>query len=153
ILPAVAVVQRVRGKWPCNGLRASESTQVQYRAPLRGVLMHIRALAAAAATLMMTIAAEADGPPPGPSPPVAVACCEPPALWTGVYLGTHLGGVWSNPTWTLPLVESFNTIPGQSFSPSGSGAVWGGHLGVNYQFQHYLIGAEVGYAGNRLDAA
>jgi outer membrane immunogenic protein len=115
--------------------------------------MHIRALAAAAATLIMTIAAEADGPPPGPPPPVAVACCEPPALWTGVYLGTHLGGVWSNPTWTFPLVEPFNTIAGQSFSPSGSGAVWGGHLGVNYQFQHYLIGAEVGYAGNRLDAA
>jgi hypothetical protein len=34
-----------------------------------------------------------------------------------------------------------------------SGAVWGGHLGVNYQFHGVLlVGAEVGYAGNWLGA-
>jgi outer membrane immunogenic protein len=115
--------------------------------------MHVRALAAATAILLMTMAAQADGLPPGPPPPVAVACCEPPVLWTGVYLGTHLGGVWGDETWSFPLVQSFSTIPGQGFSPSGSGAIWGGHIGINYQFQHYVIGAEVGYAGNGLSAA
>jgi outer membrane immunogenic protein len=115
--------------------------------------MHIRALAAAAAAFVIITAAQADGPPPGPPPPVAVACCEPPALWTGVYLGTHVGGAWSDPTWSFPFVESFSTGPGQSFSPSASGAIWGGHLGINYQFHRFLlVGAEVGYAGNRLSA-
>jgi opacity protein-like surface antigen len=114
--------------------------------------MHIRALAAAAVTFTITSTAQADGLPPGQPPPVAVACCEPPALWTGVYIGANVGGAWSDPTWSFPFVESFSTIPGQSFSPSASGPVWGGHLGVNYQFHHFLIGAEVGYAGNRLSA-
>jgi len=114
--------------------------------------MHIRALAAAAVTFMITSTAHADGLPPGPPPPVATACCELPPLWTGVYLGTHVGGAWSDPTWSFPFVESFSTIPGQSFSPSASGPVWGGHLGVNYQFHHFLVGAEVGYAGNWLGA-
>jgi outer membrane immunogenic protein len=115
--------------------------------------MHIRALAAAAAAFVITTAARADGPPPGPPSPVAVACCESPPLWTGVYLGTHIGGAWSDPTWSFPFAESFTTVPGQNFSPSASGAIWGGHLGYNYQFNHHLLlGAEVGYAGNRLSA-
>jgi outer membrane immunogenic protein len=115
--------------------------------------MHIRALAAAAAALVITTAARADGPPPGPPPPVAVACCEPPALWTGIYLGTHVGGAWSDPTWSFPFVESFSTVPGQNFAPSATGAIWGGHLGINYQFHgNLLVGAELSYAGNRLSA-
>jgi outer membrane immunogenic protein len=115
--------------------------------------MQIRALVAAAAALVITTAAQADGPPPGPPPPVAIACCGPPALWTGVYLGTHIGGGWSDPTWSFPLVEDFSTIPGQSFSPSASGLIWGGHVGINYQFHgNLLVGAELGYAGNRLSA-
>jgi len=115
--------------------------------------MHIRALAAAAAALVITTAAQADGPAPGPPSPVAVACCEAPALWTGVYLGTHIGGAWSDPTWSFPFAESFSTIPGQNFSPSASGVIWGGHVGINYQFHGFLVvGAELGYAGNRLSA-
>lgn len=115
--------------------------------------MQIRALAAAAAALVITTAAQADGPPPGPPPPVAVACCVPPALWNGVYFGTHIGSGWSDPTWSFPFVESFSTFPGQSFSPSASGLIWGGHLGINYQFHGFLVvGGEVGYAGNRLSA-
>jgi outer membrane immunogenic protein len=111
--------------------------------------MHIRALAAAAAALVITTAAQADGPPPGPPPPVAVQCCAPPALWTGVYLGTHIGGGWSDPTWSFPFAEFFSAIPGESFSPSASGAIWGGHIGINYQFHGFLVaGAEVGYAGS-----
>jgi len=115
--------------------------------------MHMRALAAVAAALVITTAAQADGPPPGPPPPVAAACCGPPALWNGVYLGTHIGGGWTDPSWSFPFVESFNTIPGQSFSPSASGVIWGGHLGINYQFNGvFVVGAEVGYAGNWLNA-
>ena len=113
-------------------------------------LMHIRALAAAAVALVITTAAQADGPPPAPPPPVAVACCEAP-LWTGVYLGTHVGGAWSDPTWSFPFPQSFSTIPGQNFSPSAGGALGGGHVGINYQFHGFLVvGAELGYAGNQL---
>ena len=115
--------------------------------------MQIRALAAAAAALVITTAAQADGPPPGPPPPVAVACCGAPALWTGVYLGTHIGGGWSDPTWSFPFVGPFNAIAGEGFSPSASGLIWGGHVGINYQFNgSFLVGAELGYAGNRLSA-
>jgi opacity protein-like surface antigen len=64
-----------------------------------------------------------------------------------VYLGTHIGSAWSDPS------ISFSDVPGQSFSPMASGLVWGGHLGVNYQFHGVLlVGAEVGYAGNWLSA-
>ena len=77
-------------------------------------------------------------------------CCADSAPWTGVYLGTSIGGAWSNPDWQFPFVEAFNTIPGQSFSPSASGWIWGGHAGLNYQIHHFLIGAEASYAGTRL---
>jgi opacity protein-like surface antigen len=50
----------------------------------------------------------------------------------------------------FPFAEAFTTAAGQSFSPSASGAIWGGHLGVNYQIRHFVIGAEASYAGGRL---
>jgi len=115
--------------------------------------MQICALAAAAAALVITTVARADGPPPGAPPPVAVACCETPALWHGVYFGSHIGAGWSDPTWSFPFNDAFSTIPGQSFSPSASGMIFGGHLGFNYQFNGFLVvGAEVSYADNRLSA-
>jgi len=98
------------------------------------------------------LAARADAPPPSaPPPPPAAYCCAAPPVWTGLYIGTNLGGAWSDPNWTFPFVESFNTAAGQSFSTSTSGLLWGGQLGLNYQFhQHFLVGAEVTYAGSRM---
>src|SRR5215467_4042061 len=96
-------------------------------------------------------AATADGPPPDAFPsPLVVACCEAPALWTGVYIGTQIGAARTNPTWSFPFIESFNTVAGQSFSTSAEGTIWGGHLGINYQVHHFVIGAEASYTANRL---
>ena len=96
-------------------------------------------------------AAIADGspplPPPPPPPPVASGCCEP-FIWTGVYLGIEVGGAWSDPRWTFPFVENFNTAPGQRLSISESGTIFGGYGGVNYQINRLVIGAELSYADN-----
>src|SRR5215813_12530098 len=116
--------------------------------------MHGRALASVAAIALSAAAAMADGPPPAPlPPPVPVACCERPPLWTGVYVGLLAGGAWSQSSWSFPFAESFTTLPGQSFSQAASGALWGGHIGVNYQWQRFVVGAEVSLADNRLNAA
>jgi outer membrane immunogenic protein len=113
--------------------------------------MNSRALAIAAALIIGPSAASADGPPPPPPPAAATYCCDQALpLWTGVYIGTNVGGAWSDPHWQLPFVDVFNTtVAGQGFSLSPSGAIWGGHLGLNYQIHHFLIGAEASYAGNR----
>jgi hypothetical protein len=111
-----------------------------------------RALAVAAALIVAPSVASADGQHLAPSPGAEVYCGEPAMpLWTGVYLGTNIGRAWSDPNWQFPFVEAFNTTPGQSFTPSASGWIWGGHLGLNYQIHHFLIGAEASYAGNRLN--
>jgi outer membrane immunogenic protein len=114
--------------------------------------MNFRALALAAALIVASSAASADGPP-RPAPQVAATyCCEQALpLWTGFYIGTNIGGAWSDPNWRFPFVEAFSTTSRQSFSPSASGWIWGGHLGLNYQIHHFLIGAEASYAGNRLN--
>ena len=111
--------------------------------------MNSRALALAIALLALPSAARADGPPPVALPPPAVACCAPPTPWTGFYIGTHAGASWADPDWTFPVpAETFN--PGQNFSTSARGPIWGGHIGFNYQIHHFLIGTEVSYAGSRL---
>ncbi len=93
-------------------------------------------------------AASADGPPatpPLPPPPPANGCCAP-FVWTGVYLGIQAGATWGEPRWSFPVVESFNTAPGQNFSISESGVSFGGHLGYNYQINNIVLGAEISYA-------
>ena len=113
--------------------------------------MTARALAIVAALIVAPSVASADGIPAAPPAATAIYCCEPaPRLWTGFYIGTNVGAAWSDPGWQFPAVGDFSTIPGQSFSPSASGWIWGGHLGVNYQFHQFLVGAEASYAGNQL---
>lgn len=90
-------------------------------------------------------------PPPLPLPTAEPPCCVGLMRWSGLYLGVQYGGAFSDPRWTFPFAESFNTQAGQNFSPSASGAILGGHLGINYQIhEHFLIGAEVSYVDNRL---
>ena len=91
--------------------------------------------------------------PSRPAPVEVVACCAEPPMWTGLYLGAQYGGAFSDPRWTFPFAENFNTLPGQNFSPSTSGQILGGHVGVNYQLhEHFLIGAEVSYVDNKLSS-
>jgi outer membrane immunogenic protein len=71
-------------------------------------------------------------------------------VWTGVYIGLHGGGMWSDSRSMSPFAGAFNTGIGQELSASPSGGLIGGHLGVNYQLRHFLIGAEVSFAGTNL---
>jgi len=114
--------------------------------------MSSRTLAVAFALLVAgTAAARADAPPPSAPPPPAVYCCAAPSVWTGFYIGAHAGAGWSDPAWTFPLADvNFNALAGDGFSDSAVGSIFGGHLGANYQIHHFLIGAEVSWAGNRV---
>jgi outer membrane immunogenic protein len=58
--------------------------------------------------------------------------------------------MWSDSRSTSPFAEAFNRGIGQELSPSASGGLLGGHLGFNYQLRHFLIGAEVSFAGSNL---
>jgi outer membrane immunogenic protein len=116
--------------------------------------MNVRLLTAAAALGVAPLAANADGLPPAPAPaPAAGYCCAyvPVPDWTGFYAGLQLGGVWSVRHWSFPFAESFNTLAGQSFSHSGDGAIFGGQIGINYQINHILVGAELTGAWTGLD--
>jgi outer membrane immunogenic protein len=116
--------------------------------------MDRRAVAIAAALIVAPFMAIADGLPSRPQAPISAPCCEQaPAVWTGIYVGPHIGGAWANPSWSFPFAETFNTAAGETFSLSSSGAVWGGHIGVNYQMSRFLVGVEVGYAETRLGGA
>jgi opacity protein-like surface antigen len=107
--------------------------------------MSSRTLAVGIALLAGTVVARADGLPAPAPPPPAVACCQAPPVWTGVYIGAHAGAGWSDLGWTL-------APPGPSFSELAVGSIFGGQLGVNYQIHRFLIGAEVSWAGNRVAA-
>jgi outer membrane immunogenic protein len=108
--------------------------------------MNARGLTALLTLIALTpYAASADGPPPPPPLPPAPGCCAP-FVWTGVYLGIQAGATWGEPRWTFPVVESFNTAPGQNFPISESGVSFGGHLGYNYQINNIVLGAEISYA-------
>jgi outer membrane immunogenic protein len=110
--------------------------------------MNVRLLTAAVVLAVAPLAAQADGMPSAPERiPAAGNCCDyvPIPDWSGVYFGAHVGATWSNTSWTFPFLEAFNTAAGQSFPVSWDTGVAGGHLGLNYQFNHFLIGAETSY--------
>jgi hypothetical protein len=109
--------------------------------------MDSRALIVIAGLIAAPAAAIADGLPQPPPPPLAATyCCEQARpVWSGLYIGTNIGGIWSDPNWRFPFAEAFNTTPGQSFSSSDGEWIWGGHLGLNYQVHRFVIGAEVSY--------
>jgi len=104
--------------------------------------MAMRWMVATAALLVTGSAALADGS----AARGGDNCCQAPT-WSGVYAGFQAGGAWSDTGWTFPFVESFNTVPGQHFSTSPSGALVGGQLGVNQQFGGILLGGELAFVG------
>jgi len=115
--------------------------------------MNVYSLTAAVVLAVAPLAAQADGSRPAPGAAPAAGCCEyvPAPDWTGYYVGFQVGGVWSDRHWSFPFAESFNTLAGQGFSHSGDGAVFGGQIGINYQFNHILVGAEFTGAWTGLD--
>jgi outer membrane immunogenic protein len=84
--------------------------------------------------------------PPAPSGvrlPAAIV-----SSWTGVYLGIHAGGGWSN------LAGRDPTVPNDPWvSASASGAIAGGQIGFNYQIGNVVLGAEGTYAWSNVASA
>jgi opacity protein-like surface antigen len=74
----------------------------------------------------------ADLPPANPISPPAIA-------WTGSYGGLQLGGAWDESSWRL-------------FSQTGSGFLYGGQIGFNYQIDQFVLGAEGDVSGSTLKA-
>jgi outer membrane immunogenic protein len=60
--------------------------------------------------------------------------------WSGAYIGLQVGGGWNDSRWSQIGSPTFNT--------NGSGAVYGGQIGYNYQFDKYVIGIEGDFAGS-----
>jgi outer membrane immunogenic protein len=77
----------------------------------------------------------------GIPPMKAPMAVEAPFSWTGVFVGGHVGGGWSNFSGFDP------TLPADGWaSVHGSGVIAGGQLGFNYQIRNVVFGAEGTYA-------
>ena len=68
-----------------------------------------------------------------------------PYSWTGFYVGAQAGGGWNNSRWDDAVDPVFNT--------NGSGAIFGGQIGYNYQINQFVIGMEVDLAGSTAQGA
>jgi opacity protein-like surface antigen len=55
--------------------------------------------------------------------------------WSGLYVGAHIGGAWSNSTLT-------DSNTGTSWNPGGTGFIGGLQMGYNFQAGHFLLGVE-----------
>ena len=61
--------------------------------------------------------------------------------WGGIYIGGSVGGAWSDIDVTNAAGFHFYT-PGKVYGFSDDGWIAGGHVGVQHQFSHWVIGAE-----------
>jgi outer membrane immunogenic protein len=105
-------------------------------------------LLASALLLTGAVVHAADLPqPPPPMTPAVYAPVAPPFTWTGIYVGGNIGWGWTN----LNLTDTGPGPFGQVF-PIGSqqsltqnGFLGGAQIGVNWQFQQFVIGAEADF--------
>src|SRR5450432_613499 len=65
-------------------------------------------------------------------------------IWTGFYIGGHLGGAWSDGQWADV------TWTGERVSNNASGIFGGGQIGYNLQFGHVVLGVEASLSGTTL---
>lgn len=72
--------------------------------------------------------------------------------WSGLYLGTHAGGAWSDMSATAqrPNGGFFAPTQGDSFAFSTEGFVGGVHGGYQYQFGPMVLGGELSISGSDL---
>lgn len=82
------------------------------------------------------------GPEPLESKTVAPRMVEPLCDWTGFYVGVHVGYGSGESTWK-DVDFGGNTELGHQ---SHEGVFGGGQLGYNFQFGHFVIGAEGDFA-------
>ncbi|MGC2396059.1 MAG: hypothetical protein WA579_08685, partial [Rhodomicrobium sp.] len=73
----------------------------------------------------------------------------PPPLWTGLYIGAHVGGAWAD----LDTADRFGVFgPVDSrWKDSVSGVIGGGQIGYNWQatnvFSGFVFGVEADFGG------
>ena len=72
---------------------------------------------------------------PAPAPVAPVAYAPPVYNWSGFYIGGHIGGGFENSNWTNP-------VTGANASFSDSGFLGGAQVGVNTQFNWFVLGLE-----------
>jgi outer membrane immunogenic protein len=88
----------------------------------------------------------ADLPVAPPPPPRAAVFVPPPFTWTGIYVGGNIGWGWTNLnlTDTGPAPFGFGQVfpLGSTQSVSQNNFLGGAQIGVNWQFQQFVIGAE-----------
>jgi len=74
----------------------------------------------------------------------------PPPLWTGLYLGAHVGGAWTDLK-TTDRDGIWSGVPGAGWSDSASGVIGGGQIGYNWQanqvFNGFVFGVEADFGG------
>lgn len=66
-----------------------------------------------------------------------------PYSWTGFYVGAQVGGAWNDSRWSPLSAPGFDP-----FNTNGSGVVYGGQIGYNYQINRFVIGIEGDFAGS-----
>jgi outer membrane immunogenic protein len=103
---------------------------------------YIAALAITAAALGANAASAADLSRPYYSK--APAFVDSIYNWSGFYVGGHLGGSWTNQSWTnTATTAAFGDLtPGQGFGQRGTGVFGGGQVGYNWQASNYVFGLE-----------
>ena len=101
----------------------------------------VRALVAIASGIWAS-SASADGylPPAGYPAPMFVS-------WTGLYVGGHIGGAWSDVDWA----NVDFTVPGEPGVFNTTGFIGGVQVGYNHQFGKILLGLEATYSGTTLN--
>ncbi len=103
----------------------------------------MRAVSLLAANAVMIASAQAAdlSKPVTKAPPAAYV---PQVVnWTGFYIGAHLGGAWSDASWTNP-------VSGLSNNFTNGGVLGGAQIGFNYQFASVVLGAEGDFSGTSL---
>jgi outer membrane immunogenic protein len=98
-------------------------------------------MACSGAMIVATQAADLSTKPQRTTRPAAYT---PQAInWTGFYVGAHLGGASSNANWTNP-------VSGLSDNLGKVGVFGGAQMGVNYQFDSFVLGVEGDFSGTSL---
>jgi opacity protein-like surface antigen/outer membrane protease len=85
----------------------------------------------------------AGAPIPTKGPAVAAAAMN----WTGIYIGAHLGGGWSNDRWSDPFGSTpgafgFFNVAGFGDTTHATGPLGGGQIGYNVQSGQWVLGVE-----------
>ena len=90
------------------------------------------------------------------------AFAEPIHRWDGFYGGANIGGTWghadsdvscsSSVFFACPIAAALGTPP-SSFSSNTSGVIGGGQLGYNFQYVHWVFGAETDFSWTNADGS